>query len=73
MVERIIADCTGRDGSVDTDAVARAILQYRNTPISHINKSPAQLLRYDITRGLQTTRGQDGQSGWRAHGDIWCI
>jgi len=29
--------------------------------------------RYDITRGLQATRGQDGQSGWRAHGDIWCI
>lgn len=41
---RIIADCTGRGGSVDTDAVAKAILLYRNTPLANINKSPAQLL-----------------------------
>ncbi|XP_069972259.1 uncharacterized protein [Penaeus vannamei] len=47
---RIIADCTGHDGSVDTDAVARAILQYRNTLISHINKSTAQLLFSRILR-----------------------
>lgn len=48
--KRIIAECTGRDGLVDTDAVARAVLQYRNTPLSHITKSPAQLLFGRILR-----------------------
>ena len=34
---------TGSGGSLDTDKVATALLQYLNTPIRDINKSPAQL------------------------------
>ena len=32
------------DGSLNNDSAARAILQYRNTPIVDINLSPAQIL-----------------------------
>ena len=35
---------TGDQGSLDNDCTARAILQYRNTPIQNIGLSPAQLL-----------------------------
>ena len=36
-------DNTGPGGSLDTDGVAIALLQYHNTPLRGINKSPAQL------------------------------
>ena len=42
--KRIVADCTSRDGSLDNDLAARAILQHRNTPLPIVGKSPAQLL-----------------------------
>jgi hypothetical protein len=42
--KRIIYDNASPSGSIDNDKVARAILQYRNTPIAGINLSPAQLL-----------------------------
>ena len=32
------------NGSLNNDKVARAIMQYRNTPLPHINLSPAQIL-----------------------------
>ena len=35
---------TKADGSLDNDAAARAVLQYRNTPIPEVGLSPAQLL-----------------------------
>ena len=41
---RIIAECTHPSGSLDTDAASRALLQFRNTPISTVNKAPSQLL-----------------------------
>ncbi|XP_064100950.1 uncharacterized protein K02A2.6-like [Macrobrachium nipponense] len=41
--KRTIQDNTRSDGSLDTDSFARAILQYRNTPLKDIDKSPAQL------------------------------
>ena len=42
--KRIIYDNAAPDGSLDTDKIARAVLQYRNTPIQGIGLSPAQLL-----------------------------
>ena len=42
--KRILYDNASPSGSIDNDKVARAILQYRNTPIAGINLSPAQLL-----------------------------
>ena len=43
-VKRIVNGNTGPQGSLDNDKVARAILQYRNTPIQGIGLSLAQLL-----------------------------
>ena len=34
---------TGCKGTISTDAVAQALLQYRNTPLRDVNKSPAEL------------------------------
>ena len=42
--KRIVKGNTGPQGSLDNDNVARAILQYQNTPIQSIGLSPAQLL-----------------------------
>lgn len=42
--KRIIYGNTGPQGSLNNDRVARAILQYRNTPIQGIGLSPAQML-----------------------------
>ena len=44
LAKRIISGDTVAQGSLDNDRVARAILQYRNTPIQNIRLSPAQLL-----------------------------
>ena len=41
---RIIRDNISRNGSLDNDGAARAILQYRNTPIPELGLSPAQML-----------------------------
>ena len=42
--KRIIHNNLSADGSLDNDRAARAILQYRNTPLPDINLSPAQIL-----------------------------
>ena len=42
--KRLIRDNVGPNGSLDTDKFARALMQYRNTPLQDINLSPAQIL-----------------------------
>ena len=42
--KRIICDNASPNGSLDNDRAARAIMQYRNTPIPDVGLSPAQLL-----------------------------
>ena len=42
--KRLLRDHVSQNGDLNTDAVARALLQYRNTPLPGINRSPAQLL-----------------------------
>ena len=42
--KRILSDNIASDGSINNDNVAKAMLQYRNTPLPFLNLSPAQLL-----------------------------
>ena len=42
-MKRLLQGNLGRRGSLNTDEVAAALLQYRNTPLREVNKSPAQL------------------------------
>ena len=52
---RIIQDNTGLGGTLDCDKAARALLQYRNTPIKCLGYSPAQLLFHrDLRDSLPT-------------------
>ncbi|XP_063854771.1 uncharacterized protein K02A2.6-like [Scylla paramamosain] len=41
--KRILPGNTGGDGSLDNDKISLALLQYLNTPLRDINRSPAQL------------------------------
>ena len=43
-MKRLIQDNANRDGSLDNNKIAIAILQYRNTPLLNTNLSPAQIL-----------------------------
>ena len=43
-VKRLITDNLGRNGSLDNDGLAKAMLAHRNTPIRGLAQSPAQIL-----------------------------
>ena len=53
--KRIIYDNAAPNGSLDTNRIARAVLQYRNTPIQGIGLSPAQLLLHRQLRDCLPT------------------
>ena len=42
--KRLLCNNTERGGMIDTEGVAKALLQYRNTPLLGIGHSPAQML-----------------------------
>ena len=42
-LKRLLMGNTGSRGFINTDAVASALLEYRNTPLRGVDKSPAQL------------------------------
>ena len=42
--KRMLQSNTGADGSLDTAKVTKALLQYRNTPVSGIGMSPAYMM-----------------------------
>ena len=42
-LKRMMKGNIGPKGSLHTDNIAKALLQYRNTPLRDINKSPAEL------------------------------
>ena len=42
-LKRLLMGNTGSNGTINTDAVAQALLQYRNTPLRDVKKSPAEL------------------------------
>ena len=44
MAKKLIRDNTDRSGGLDNDKFARALLNYRNTPLRDIGRSPAQIV-----------------------------
>ena len=44
MAKQLIRDNTDRSGSLDNDKFSRALLNYRNTPLRDIKRSPAQIV-----------------------------
>ena len=42
-IKRLVRGNVSRSGDIHTDAIAMALLQYRNTPLRDIGKSPAEL------------------------------
>ena len=53
--KRILQDNTAVDGSLNSDKAARALLQYRNTPLQHLGLSPSQVLFHrNLRDGIPT-------------------
>ena len=54
--KRILHENVSPTGSLNTDAVSKALLQYRNTPIHGLGLSPAQILFHRSLRDAVPTR-----------------
>ena len=56
-LKRLLMENTGPKGTINTDKIAKALLQHRNTPLRGVNKSPAQLvLGHDLRDSLPLPR-----------------
>ena len=66
--KRIIHNNVSADGSLNNDSAARAILEYRNTPLPDLKLSPAQILFHRQLRDSVPTH----PSHYRLHRD-WVI
>ena len=44
LAKKLIRDNTDKSGSLDNDKFARALLNYRNTPLRDNGRSPAQIV-----------------------------
>ena len=66
--KRMLTDCTNPDGSIDNVRFARAILQYRNTPLPYINLSPAMILFHRELRDFTPTH----PSNYKLH-ETWLL
>ena len=65
--KRIIKANTGSEGTLDTDKASLALLQYLNTPLRGIDKSPTQLAAGKQLRdGVPTAR-------WHLKVDVQCV
>ncbi|XP_063888612.1 uncharacterized protein K02A2.6-like [Scylla paramamosain] len=69
--KRIIRANTGSGGSLDTDKTSLAVLQYLNTPLRSVNKSPAQLATgRQLRDGVPTARRH---TRWTGTGEGRCV
>ena len=66
--KRILMDNLNKDGSLNNDKVTAALLQYKNTPLSDIGLSPAQILFHRELRDTIPTH----RSNYHLHKD-WLI
>ena len=67
-LKRLLMGNTGPKGTINTDKIAKALLQHRNTPLRGINKSPAQLaLGRDLRDSLPLPRERYKISSHWAH------
>ena len=67
-LKRLLMRNTGPKGTINTDKIAKALLQHRNTPLRGVNKSPAQLaLGRDLRDSLPLPREQYKISSHWAH------
>ena len=64
--KRLLEKNTSGDGSLNTDGVVRAMLQYKNTPLRGINESPAEIV---FGRPIQDNLPQVPQEGWKRIND----
>ncbi len=69
LLKRLLRGNVGPRGSLNNDNVDRALLQYRNTPLRGVNKSPAQFaLGRHIRDALSLTRERYHiDPGWSQH------
>ena len=64
--KRILMDHVSSQGTMDHDAVARALLSHRNTPVQDVGLSPAMMLYgQPIKDHLPALRGQPVRKQWK--------